>query len=138
MKHQKFQKILPLAFQKVYTCPDRDISRPFMKNLVESMDWSKIHASDRFTPITPFLAVCSLLYSAGVRMNHLAWRFRTRQAQPSHPDEQSRRASSRRLPLYRSRGRAGCARGHRANPSLIRTALLSPQGFEDLQVRTSP
>ncbi|MBW1946118.1 MAG: tetraacyldisaccharide 4'-kinase [Deltaproteobacteria bacterium] len=53
-----------------------------MKNLVESMDWSKIHASDRFTPVTPLLAVCSLLYSAGVRLYHLAWRFRTRQALP--------------------------------------------------------
>ena len=53
-----------------------------MKNLVESMDWSKIHASDRFTPITPFLALCSLLYSAGVRMNHLAWSFRKKKSLP--------------------------------------------------------
>ena len=46
------------------------------------MDWSKIHASDRFTPVTPFLAVCSLLYSTGVRMNHLAWRFRKKKSLP--------------------------------------------------------
>jgi tetraacyldisaccharide 4'-kinase len=53
-----------------------------MKYHPESMDWSKIHSSDRFTPVTPFLAVCSLLYSAGVRMNRLAWRFRNRQTLP--------------------------------------------------------
>lgn len=47
-----------------------------------TMDWAKIHASDRFTPLTPVLALCSLLYSAGVRMHHLAWRFRSRQALP--------------------------------------------------------
>ena len=46
------------------------------------MDWASIHASDRFTPFTPVLALCSLLYSAGVRMHHLAWRFRTRRTLP--------------------------------------------------------
>jgi len=46
------------------------------------MDWSRIHTSERFTPITPLLALCSLCYSAGVRLHHLSWRFRTRQVLP--------------------------------------------------------